>query len=75
MAALREMTVAEQFKAHTGPGSEGLPGYVVLNPGGPWYRERKGEMASRRKQQCLVLKRGRALLQIIKDCGVNARKS
>ena len=29
------MTVAAQFGMHTGPGTEGRPGYVIVEPG-PW---------------------------------------
>jgi len=38
MIPLAEMTVPAQHAAQNGPGSEGLPGYVVIDPGGPWYR-------------------------------------
>lgn len=43
MVMLNQMTVGEQFHAHTGPGSEGLPGYVVIAPGGPWFTADDGE--------------------------------
>lgn len=43
MVPLWEMTPEEQHKVQNGPGSEGLPGYVVINPGRPWYRDRKGK--------------------------------
>lgn len=43
MVPLWEMAVEEQFRVHTGPGSEGLPGYVVIAPGGPWFRDEVGE--------------------------------
>lgn len=39
MLSLDQMTVDEQFAVHTGPGTEGLPGFVVIDPGGPWYRD------------------------------------
>lgn len=38
---LHNMTPDEQIKEQTGPGSEGLPGFVVMR-GGPWYRDDRG---------------------------------
>lgn len=37
-----QMTMDEQHRAHTGPGTEGLPGYLVF-PDGRWYRDDSGE--------------------------------
>ena len=37
MVALHQMTQDEQISAQTGPGTEGLPGFVVVE-GGVWYR-------------------------------------
>ena len=31
-----QMTVAAQFAVNTAPGTEGRPGYVIIDPGGPW---------------------------------------
>jgi hypothetical protein len=45
MVPIWEMTVESQHAAHNGPSSEGLPGYVVIEPGGPWYRDADGEWA------------------------------
>jgi len=42
MLMLGNMTPDEQHRAQTGPGTEGLPGYVV-GRGGPWYRDEAGE--------------------------------
>lgn len=36
------MTADEQHKQHIGPGSEGLPGYVVAETG-PWFTDDDGE--------------------------------
>lgn len=36
MVGIYQMTPDAQHDAHTGPGSAGLPGYVVIDPGGPW---------------------------------------
>lgn len=38
---LAHMTQDEQIKAQSGPGTEGLPGFVVTR-GGPWYRNGNG---------------------------------
>jgi transcriptional regulator with XRE-family HTH domain len=38
MVGLHQMTEEEQVRAQTGPGTEGLPGFVVVR-GGPWFRE------------------------------------
>lgn len=38
MVSLADMTGDEQVRAQTGPGTEGLPGFVVIE-GGPWYRD------------------------------------
>lgn len=43
MAPVWEMTVRTQHEVHNGPGSEGLPGYVVIDPGGPWFLDSDGE--------------------------------
>jgi transcriptional regulator with XRE-family HTH domain len=40
--SLQQMTPDEQVRIHTGPGTEGLPGFVV-SPGGMWYRDEAGE--------------------------------
>ena len=33
-----QMTSDEQIRQQTGPGTEGLPGFVVIDPGpGGWY--------------------------------------
>ncbi len=37
MVPLWAMTTEEQFEVHTGPGTEGLPGFVIVDPGGPWF--------------------------------------
>lgn len=39
MVWLADMTPDAQIKAQSGKGTEGLPGFVVVD-GGPWYRER-----------------------------------
>jgi len=36
MVWLAQMTVEEQHRQQNGPGSEGLPGYVIVGPG-PWH--------------------------------------
>jgi transcriptional regulator with XRE-family HTH domain len=38
MLDLRHMTEAEQHAAQSGPGTEGLPGYVIVGSG-PWIRD------------------------------------
>lgn len=38
-----QMTVARQFRMHTGPGTAGRPGFVIIDPGGPWERGADGE--------------------------------
>lgn len=43
MIPLWEMTVEEQHRAQNGPGTEGLPGYVVIDPGGPWFMDNRGK--------------------------------
>jgi transcriptional regulator with XRE-family HTH domain len=48
MVSLGQMTSDEQHHVHIGPGTEGLPGYVVIAPGGPWYRNEKGEWKVKR---------------------------
>ena len=30
------LTVTQQFGMHTGPGTPGRPGFVIIDPGGPW---------------------------------------
>ena len=42
MVGLRHMTRDEQEREQTGPGTEGLPGYVIV-PGGVWYRDKNGQ--------------------------------
>ena len=42
MLSLANMTVDEQHKAQSGPGAEGLPGYVIVGPG-PWFTDDDGE--------------------------------
>lgn len=42
MALPSHMTVAAQFEMHTGPGTEGRPGYVIVEPG-PWEVGEDGE--------------------------------
>jgi hypothetical protein len=38
------MTPEEQIKQQTGSGSEGLPGFVVVDPGPrAWYRDEHGQ--------------------------------
>lgn len=37
-----QMTVTHQFRMHTGPGTEGRPGYVIVEPG-PWQLGDDGE--------------------------------
>jgi DNA-binding XRE family transcriptional regulator len=37
-----QMTAEEQQKQHTGPGTEGLPGYVIADTG-PWFTDDAGE--------------------------------
>ena len=37
-APLWRLTQREQIRAQSGPGTEGLPGFVVVHPGpGAWY--------------------------------------
>lgn len=43
MVPVREMTIPAQHAAHNGPGSERLPGYVVIEPGGPWFTDEDDE--------------------------------
>lgn len=43
MIPLWEMTVRDQHKAQNGPGTAGLPGYVVIDPGGPWFIDADGK--------------------------------
>lgn len=43
MVPLWEMTFRDQHKGQGGPGTEGLPGYVVIAPGGPWFRDNRGK--------------------------------
>lgn len=39
---LWRMTLEEQFRQQTGPGTEGLPGFVVVDPGpNPWFFDDK----------------------------------
>ena len=38
MVMLADMTPDAQIKAQSGPGTKGLPGFVVVD-GGPWYRD------------------------------------
>ncbi|MBA2468014.1 MAG: hypothetical protein H0V37_01260 [Chloroflexia bacterium] len=38
MVWLAQMTFEEQHRQQNGPGSEGLPGYVIVGPG-PWYMD------------------------------------
>lgn len=38
-----QMTVDQQFRTHSGPGTEGRPGFVIIDPGGPWERGADGE--------------------------------
>lgn len=42
---LEHMTEAEQIRQQTGPGTEGLPGFVVIPPTipRPWYRDEQGQ--------------------------------
>lgn len=47
MVPVWEMTVPAQHAALTGPGSESLPGYVVIDPGGAVVPGRRRRMASR----------------------------
>jgi DNA-binding XRE family transcriptional regulator len=42
MLSLADMTVEEQHRALSGPGTEGLPGYVIVGPG-PWFTDDDGE--------------------------------
>lgn len=42
MALPENMTTAAQFEMHTGPGTEGRPGYVIVEPG-PWEVGDDGE--------------------------------
>ncbi len=42
MPSLADMTEAEQHKQQTGPGTEGLPGYVIVGSG-PWFTDDDGE--------------------------------
>jgi len=40
---LWRMTPDEQIRQQSGPGTEGLPGFVVVDPGpGAWYRDDQG---------------------------------
>jgi transcriptional regulator with XRE-family HTH domain len=41
MVSPSHMTGNEQIRAHTGPGTEGLPGFVVVQ-GGPWFHDGEG---------------------------------
>lgn len=47
MVGLRHMTRDEQHREQSGTGSEGLPGYVVIAPGGTGYRDRRGRWCIR----------------------------
>ncbi len=52
MVLLGNMTVEEQFKGQSGPGMEGLPGFVVFGePGdaGRWYHDDNGELQVTRR--------------------------
>lgn len=42
---LGDMTGGEQIRQQTGPGTEGLPGFVVSAPRGPgwYYDDKRGE--------------------------------
>lgn len=42
MVPLWGMSVEDQHQGQNGPGSEGLPGYVIVGPG-PWFRDDDGE--------------------------------
>ncbi|MDQ3657683.1 MAG: hypothetical protein M3457_21740 [Chloroflexota bacterium] len=42
MVPMWEMTVEDQHRAQTGPGTEGLPGYVFVEPG-PWFTDAAGK--------------------------------
>lgn len=40
---LGRMTAQEQIRQQTGPGTDGLPGFVVVDPGPkPWYQDDDG---------------------------------
>lgn len=43
MLSLGNMTPWEQHREQSGPVTEGLPGYVIVDPGGPWFRDANGE--------------------------------
>lgn len=42
MLSLANMTVDEQHRAQSGPGTQELPGYVIVGPG-PWFIDDDGE--------------------------------
>lgn len=42
MVPLSCMAVDEQVQSQTGPGTEGLPGFVIVEPG-PWEQDERGE--------------------------------
>lgn len=39
---LWEMSIADQHKGQGGPRTVGLPGYVIIDPSGPWFRDNRG---------------------------------
>ncbi len=42
MLSLANMTVWEQHRQQSGPGTEGLPGHVIID-GGSWFMDANGE--------------------------------
>lgn len=42
MVPLWEMSVEDQHRIQNGPGTEGLPGYVIVPPG-PWFTDADGK--------------------------------
>lgn len=50
MLSLANMTAWEQHTSQSGPGTEGLPGYVILDPGGPWEQGADGDWRVRMPQ-------------------------
>lgn len=50
MLHLWHMTLDAQHAAQTGPGTEGLPGYVIVE-GGPWRQGDDGEWTAERPER------------------------
>lgn len=53
MIPLWEMSVDDQHRQQSGPGTEGLPGYVIAGPG-PWFTDDYDEWQIDPEAECPV---------------------